>query len=136
MLVDAGPLIAAADTDDRHHDRCVELLRSEPRPLIVPMLAVTEVAYFLSARIGAAAEHAFAASFRAGEMAAEPLEPADWERIDGLLTEYEDLDVGIVDASVLAACERLGETRLATLDRRHFSVMRPQHCGALTLLPE
>jgi hypothetical protein len=36
---------------------------------------------------------------------------------------------------VLAAVERLGEPKLATLDHRHFSVMRPRHVEALELLP-
>jgi uncharacterized protein len=36
---------------------------------------------------------------------------------------------------VLALCERLGETKVATLDRRDFSVVRPNHCESLDLLP-
>jgi predicted nucleic acid-binding protein len=40
-----------------------------------------------------------------------------------------------VDASVIALCERLGETSVATLDHRHFTVVRPRHCPRLTLLP-
>jgi hypothetical protein len=37
---------------------------------------------------------------------------------------------------VIATCESLGETKVATLDRRHFAAVRPRHCEALTLLPE
>jgi predicted nucleic acid-binding protein len=136
LIVDAGPLVAAAATRDRNHERCVELLSAAPGPLVVPMLVVTEVAYFLADRIGETAERAFAASLRSGELLAEPVEPVDWGRIGDLLSRYEDLGLGIVDASVVAACERLGQTELATLDRRHFSVVRPSHCAALTLLPE
>lgn len=72
----------------------------------------------------------------AGELVAEPAEPHDWGRIGEPLEQYEDLGLGIVDASVVAACERLGQTALATLDRRHFSVVRPRHCAALRLVPE
>jgi hypothetical protein len=43
--------------------------------------------------------------------------------------------VGFVDAAVLAIVEHLGEPKLATLDRRHFSIMRPRHVEALELLP-
>jgi uncharacterized protein len=43
--------------------------------------------------------------------------------------------VGFVDAAVPAIVERLGEPKLATLDRRHFSIMRPRHVDALELLP-
>lgn len=135
LVVDAGPLIAAALTDDRNHEPCVELLAHAPGPLVVPTLVITEVAYFLAGRVGVAAEMAFADSLRRGELQAEPVEAEDWPRISGLLDEYSDLELGIVDASVVALCERLGETELATLDRRHFSVIRPRHCDALTLLP-
>lgn len=136
LVVDAGPLVAAAATRDRNHERCVALLSQATRPLVVPALVVTEVSYFLADRIGHAAEQAFARSLRDGELWVEPVEPADWARIAELLGEYADLPLGIVDASVIAACERLAATTLATLDRRHFSVVRPRHCRALTLLPE
>ncbi len=42
---------------------------------------------------------------------------------------------GVVDASVLALVERLGEGKLATLYRRHFGMLRPAHVEALQLLP-
>lgn len=136
LVVDAGPLVAAAARRDRNHQRCVELLSQAPPPLLVPSLVLTEVAYFLADRIGPEAEQAFARSLREGELLAEPVEPTDWARIAELLDQYRDLPLGIVDASVVAACERLGATDLATLDRRHFSIVRPRHCAALTLLPE
>ena len=134
LVVDAGPLVAAAATRDRNHQRCVEFLSNAARPLIVPVLVVTEVAYFLQDRLGPSAERAFARSIRDGELILEPVEPQDWDRIDELLEEYEDLPLGIVDASVVAACERLGQATLATLDRRHFGVVRPRHAEAFELV--
>jgi hypothetical protein len=136
LIVDSGPLVAAARTDDRHHRQCVALLSGAPGPLLVPALVVTEVAYFLATRAGPGAEQIFAGAIRDGDLNVEPVEPRDWPRICDLVAEYGDLPLGIVDASVVAACERLGATELATLDRRHFSVVRPRHCDALALLPE
>ena len=49
--------------------------------------------------------------------------------------EYADLDLGFVDASVISLCERLEEEKVATLDPRDFSLVRPRHCHALPLLP-
>ena len=43
--------------------------------------------------------------------------------------------LGTVDASVVAAAERLGVTRVATLDRKHFTVVRPAHAWAFEVLP-
>ena len=53
-----------------------------------------------------------------------------------LVGTYADLPLGAVDASVVAVAERLGATTLATLDRRHFTVVRPRHTTAFALLPE
>lgn len=135
LVVDAGPLVAAAATRDRNHERCVSLLMQAPPPLIVPALVVAEVAYFLGDRIGHVAEQAFVRSLRDGELLVEPVEPSDWARISELLDAYADLPLGIVDASIVATCERLGTSTLATLDRRHFSVVRLRHGEVLTLVP-
>lgn len=135
LVADAGPLIAALAADDRNHSRCVDVFSSASRPILVPALVITEVAYFVATRMGTAAERAFAGSIRCGDLTVEPVEPGDWERIEQLLEQYEDLGLGIVDASVVAACERLGEEKLATLDHRHFGAVRPRHCASLELLP-
>lgn len=59
----------------------------------------------------------------------------DLVRAASLEVEYRDLRLGFVDASVIVTCESLGEHKVATIDHRHFSVVRPRHCEALTLLP-
>jgi predicted nucleic acid-binding protein len=66
---------------------------------------------------------------------AEPVAVVDWLRIAHLVGIYRDLPLGAVDASVVAAAERLRLTQVATLDRRHFTVVRPAHIEAFELLP-
>ena len=65
----------------------------------------------------------------------EDLLPQDYERVHDLMLRYADASIGFVDAAVLAVVERLGVTTLATLDRRHFGLMRPAHVESLELLP-
>jgi predicted nucleic acid-binding protein len=64
------------------------------------------------------------------------LRPEDYRRVRELCDRYADADIGFVDAAVLALVERLNEPKLATLDRRHFGLLRPRHVDALRLLPE
>ena len=52
-----------------------------------------------------------------------------------MVERYADLPLGAADASVIAVAERLGAREIATLDRRDFTVVRPSHVNALTLLP-
>ena len=60
----------------------------------------------------------------------------DYARVRELCDRYADADIGFVDAAVLAIVERLNEPKLATLDHRHFGMLRPRHVDALRLLPE
>jgi predicted nucleic acid-binding protein len=103
--------------------------------LLVPMLVITEVASLLASRLGPVPEVRFLGDLANGNLVAEPVVPRDWLRIAELASVYRDLPLGTADASVIAAAERLRIEEVATLDRRHFSVVRPLHCEAFSLLP-
>lgn len=102
---------------------------------MVPAPVLVEVDHFLSRAFGPAAFPAFLDRGLAGAFDVESVWEEDYRRAVELCRAYEDLGVGFVDAAVLAIVERLREPKLATLDRRHFSVMRPRHVEALELLP-
>ncbi|MGH2750873.1 MAG: type II toxin-antitoxin system VapC family toxin [Actinomycetota bacterium] len=133
--MDSGPLYAYVDADDRNHDSCLRLLETHPGPLLVPILCVTEVAYLIETRLGADAEVRFLGDLGSGTLMGESVAAADWLRIAELVWDYRDLPLGTVDASVVAAAERLDITSIATLDRRHFNVVRPTHVPGFELLP-
>jgi uncharacterized protein len=135
ILADTGPLVAVANARDQHHASCRELLETHPGPLAVPAPVVVEVCQLLAARKGTDAEAAFLASLGAAELDVVNLYPADYTRAGELVKRYADLPLGAVDATVIAVAERLGVTEVATLDRRHFTVVRPAHTDAFTLLP-
>lgn len=133
--MDAGPLYAYIDADDQHHSASLALLESHPGPLIVPVLVVAEVAYLVATRLGVEPEVRFLGDLAAGNFTTEPVRPVDWLRMAELVARYRDLSLGTVDASVVVAAERLGIAEVATLDRRHFSVVRPRHVPTFALLP-
>lgn len=135
LIVDAGPLYAYVDGDDAHHRASLQLLEAHTGPLIVPTLVITEVAYLIASRLGWQAETRFLGDLAAGEMSLEPVASEDMLRIAELVARYHDLPLGTVDASVVAVAERLGASEVATLDRRHFTVVRPSHVESFTLLP-
>ncbi len=102
---------------------------------MVPVLVVTEVAYLIETRLGAQAEVRFLGDLASGAFATEPVTAADWLRIAEVVWEYRNLPLGTVDASVVTVAERLNIQKVATLDRRHFSVVQPAHTSAFDLLP-
>lgn len=77
----------------------------------------------------------FLGDLAAGSFHTEPVRAPDWLRIAELVASYHDLPLGTVDASIVAAAERLGIRAIATLDHRHFMVVRPAHCETFELLP-
>lgn len=101
----------------------------------MPALVITEVVYLLSTRLGTEPEVRFLGDLASGAFSVEPVVAGDWLRIAELVARYRDLPLGTVDASVVATAERLGVTEIATVDRRHFTVVRPDHVAAFTLLP-
>jgi predicted nucleic acid-binding protein len=96
---------------------------------------ITEVACLVATRLGTVAEVRFLGDLAAGNFLVEPVAPADWLRIAELVSQYRDLPLGTVDASVVTAAERLGIVEVATVDHRHFGVVRPRHVAGFALLP-
>lgn len=135
LIVDTGPLVAVADTDDPDHAVCDELLDTNPGPLVTTALVIAEAGFLINRQAGADAEAALVADVVEGRIVVEPLTRRDWQRTLELVRTYIDLPLGIADASLIALAERHRVERIATLDHRHFRVVRPAHCDAFELVP-
>jgi len=135
LVVDTGPLVATADRADKDHAACQALLEGDEGPLVTTALVIAEAAYLIDRQLGAQAEATLYASITDGQLEVASLDRDDWARIRELVTTYADLRLGGTDASVITLAERLGTTRIATLNHRDFTVVRPRHAGAFELLP-
>ena len=135
IVVDTAPIVALLNDRDDHHTRCRDFLANHPGPLLLPTTVFTEVCMLAERRRGTRAELAFLADVRAGLFTLLDTASADLDRIADLVGTYADLPLGTVDASVIALAERLNLPAVATLDHRHFSIVRPRHVPALDLLP-
>lgn len=93
------------------------------------------MAYLLGTRLGPEPEVRFLGDLADGAFSVEPVVAADWLRIAELVARYRDLPLGTVDASVVATAERLNIGEIATVDRRHFTVVRLSHVHAFPLMP-
>lgn len=135
IVADTGPLYALVDASDAWHKRVVEWWRKNREPVVVPVCVLPEVCYLLHTRISQQAEAAFVRSITDGEFVIESLEAEDVARAEALIRKYADLELGFVDATVIATAERLDAVEVVTTDRRHFSAVRPRHVGAFRLSP-
>ncbi len=135
LVIDTGVIVAAADRSDRFHHKSVDTIQNATGPLVTTGLVIAECAYLIQRQLGPAAEATLYQSLIEGSLEVEPLNNHDWARIAHLVTTYADLPLGGTDASVIAIAERLGQTRIATLDRRHFTVVKPATGQAFDLVP-
>ena len=136
LVLDTGPIVALLDSADPEHERCVGMVQGTGEDLVVPWPVLAEVDYWLLELYGPEPWATFVEDVASGAYRLEQLNADDLVRAAELERAYDSLDLGLVDASVVVTCERLGEEKVATLDRRDFAAVRPGHCDALHLLPE
>jgi predicted nucleic acid-binding protein len=135
LLVDTGPIVALADRGDPRREAILNVLRTEPGPLVVPSPTTAEIDYLLGRRFGPAARRAFLVDLAAGRFAIACLEREDHAKVVDLEVRYKDLDLGLADCALIVLAERYQTTRLITLDRRHFRAVTTLRGDAFTILP-
>ena len=136
VLIDTGIIYALADRSDAWHLRARTFVQNFKGKLIVPATVIPEACYLLQTHLSQQAETAFIKNIVNRALRLEQVDEEDLGRAVELMNAYSDLSIGLVDASVVAVAERLKISVVLTTDRRHFSVIKPKHCAAFTLLPE
>jgi predicted nucleic acid-binding protein len=136
LVVDTGVLYAALDEEDADHDRCNQLLINSDEQLIVPEPVCVELDYWIRKNATVDAWLAFCEDVHDGAYALWSMDRDLLLAAAELQVRYSDQPIGFVDAAVAVTCERLGETKLATLDLRHFGVLRTSKGERFRLLPD
>jgi predicted nucleic acid-binding protein len=65
-----------------------------------------------------------------------PLNGRDFARMRELMDKYQDLPMDLADAALVRVAERERAHRVFTLDRRDFSLYRPEGVGRFQILPK
>lgn len=133
IVADTGAIVALVDARDGYHRVMRELFENDPDAWVLPWAILPEVDYLLSRHVGARAQRAFQNDLAAGAFAVEWGEDSDLHRAAELSARYRSLDLGLVDAAVMAVAERLRADAIATLDLRDFGPVELR--GASKLLP-
>ncbi len=125
VILDTSAIIALSDK--RHHlnKEIIDLVSQKETICIIPSTVTVEVCQLLKYRFGSKYEKKFLEEIDKSSFIMETVTFKDISRILQILTKYDDLNAGYVDSSIVAIAERLGTNKLATLDRKHFSVLIP-----------
>ena len=128
-------ILAAVDRADPAHPRVVAALALERSAILLPVVVLPEVAYLVDRRHGATRAASVLERLVSGPWPVTGLESSDLRRATELMARYADARIGFVDAAIVALAERHGATRIYSLDRRDFSLVRPRHVAAFEVLP-
>ena len=135
VIIDTSAVLAAVDRTDPAHERIVAALRDERASILLPIVVLPEVAFLLESRHGMARAATAMKLIVNGSWPVATPEGLDLSRAAELMMQYADARIGFVDAAIAALAERTGVTRIHTLDRRDFSIIRPRHVEAFEVWP-
>lgn len=135
LVIDAAPLVAAADPNEPRRAAVLDALRAESGTLVIPAPVTAEIDYLLGRRFGRSARSAFLRDLAAGRFAVACLEREDYETIAELERQYADLELGLADCAVVVLAQRFETIRIVSFDERHFRTVTPLQGGGFEILP-
>lgn len=135
MIVDSSALVAFFDHTDRLHPAVDELFANTTEALLVSPYVVAEVDYIINSRHGVTGELAALRELAGGAWDLTGFGHEDLRAAIDVVNRYSDQDIGVTDASLVVLAKRHRTRTIATLDRRHFEVLRPLDGGRFTIVP-
>lgn len=134
-LLDSSFLFALINQKDANHAACVAVARDATLHKTILVTVIPETCYLLHRWLGHAVMRAFIQNLQDPIWQIEQVQPQDWPRVNELLNQYADARLDLVDATLVAAAERLNIETILTLDQRDFRLIRPKHVDHFSILP-
>jgi predicted nucleic acid-binding protein len=135
IIVDTSGLLAAIDASQRLHHEATAALQGASPPWVMSPFVLAELDYLLATRVGVDAQRELLAEVGRGVYQLESFGQADIEAAERVVGRYQDLSIGLADASLVVLAARYGVRDLLTLDERHFRAMRGPGGRPFRILP-
>jgi predicted nucleic acid-binding protein len=135
VIVDTSALLAYFNRSEPQHLAVATAIEDSGQPLIVSPYVLAELDYLISTRHGVTAELKVIDELTSGAWQLVSLEMEEIKRARNIIEHYSDQSVGLADAANVVLAERFGDTTVATLDRRHFAVLRTADGRAMKIVP-
>ena len=135
LVCDTSGLLALFDAGDAHNAAVSEAVEADAGPFIVSPYVVAELDYLLATRRGVRAEVAALQELATGAWDLASMPPRDLETVTAIIERYEDQAISAADASLVVLAARYRTTRVLTLDRRHFNVLRTLTGRRFNIIP-
>lgn len=120
IVADTGAIIALIDRNDRHHRAVLKAYEAHADDWVLPWAILAEVDYLLGAHVSEKAQDAFLADISEGAYQVHWGGEEDLDDALRITRQYPAMNLGLVDAVVIAVAARHRASAIATLDVRHF----------------
>jgi uncharacterized protein len=134
ILLDTSGLLAAYDHDEPHHVATLEALRRSEPPRFLSPFVLAELDYLVVRKVGRRAQADLLTEVSLGAYRLVSFAADDIAEAKELIVRYDDLAVGLADASIVVLAYRYDAHDVLTLDERHFRVLQGPR-GPFRLLP-
>ena len=118
IIVDAGPLIALFDKDDKYHNSVLKFLKTFDGQLITSWPVITEVTHLLSFNVNVQID--FLEWLKREAVTIVNLENIHLERIIQLSKKYSDVPMDLADSSLIVIAELTNITDIITIDSDYY----------------
>ena len=118
ILVDAGPLIALFDKDDKYHNSVIKFLKQFNGQLITTWPVITDVTHLLSFNVNVQIN--FLEWLKREAVTIINLENIHLERIIQLSMKYSDVPMDFADSSLIVIAELTNITDIITIDSDYY----------------
>lgn len=126
IILDTSILYSLMDKSDKNHKSVKEFfLNNNDVYYIIPSTIIPELCYIVNWRLGSYFEIKLLEEINKS-FHLEILKDSDIVRIIEILKKYDTLNIGYVDASIVAISERLKINKILTLDKKHFELIVPR----------
>ncbi len=133
VLMDTGPWVALIDRSETRHGECVKWLRQFEGELFTSEAVLTEVLYLLN--FSSHAQSAALDFVLSGAITLVPSSVESLKRIKKLMQKYYDLPMDFADATIVCLAQDLAIQRVATFDKKDFSIYRLQRKRPFIIFP-
>jgi predicted nucleic acid-binding protein len=135
ILLDASGLFAALDEDEPAHEPARAALEGDPGPFVLSPFVLAELDYLLLRELGVEFELSVLQEIARGGYTLAPFDEAAVGEAANIARRYEDLRIGLADASLVVLAGRYRTSRVLTLDERHFRALRTPAGELFVVLP-
>jgi predicted nucleic acid-binding protein len=135
VIVDTSALLAYFDANEPDHNAVSRVIDGSDEALVVSPYVIAELDYLVATRVGVDAELEVLRELASGAWELAGFGVPDLERAASVIKKYRDQQIGAADASNVVLADRYQTRTIATLDSRHFSVLRPIGGGRFIVVP-